>query len=414
MPGSHRLLFLLHCTPGVGAIHGGGRLIAHLLAGMAERHKVAVVHLRDLGEPGMAAELRAKCDLVVEVPRAEGARHFLGRALHRLRVMGAPVIGLPMWAAHLPGRRFARRVSEVADSWRPDIVQLEFSVMGRYLPALRRCDAGRILSHHMPGSDAVHRTSGLGGAWSRPDVALDLLAWDRFERRVMRQVDAVVTFTEDDRRTIARQAGVTPVHTISIGAALPDVALDPAGSSRDIVLFVGNYGHPPNRDGAVRLAQDILPLVRQRRPQARLCLVGASPEWLDGLGGEHIDLVGQVPDVTPYLNAAAVVAAPLRQGGGIRIKVLETLAAGKALVASRRALQGIAVRDREEVMVAESDREFADRIVELLANEQLRVALASRARRWAEANLGWSKTLDAYEALYDGYASVHRPQDLPD
>lgn len=401
MPRPSRLLFLLHCTPAANALHGGGRLIAHLIAGMAERRPVAVVHLRDVDEPAMEEELRAKCELVFEVPRTRTRRRLPARVLHRLKVLGAPLVGMPPWAAHLPGRRFADVVRDVLTRWRPEIVQLEFSVMGRYLPALRDSGAARVLSHHMPGSDAEDSFRKSAG---RPSAALATLrraAWERFERRVMHNVDAVVTFTEQDRELAARQAGTTPVWTIPIGTAVPLQPSSPLGTSPDTILFVGNYGHPPNRDGASRLAYRILPLVREHRPGARLWLVGASSDRLEVVSSEYVQIIGQVPDIGPYFEAAAVVAAPLRQGGGIRIKVLETLAAGKALVASARALQGIPAQDGSEVVIAKSDREFAAQIVRLLADDSLREALARQARRWAEANLGWGPTLDALERVYD-------------
>ena len=88
-------------------------------------------------------------------------------------------------------------------------------------------------------------------------------------------------------------------------------------------------------------------------------------------------------------------------GGGIRVKVLEALAAGKAVVASSRALEGLDVVDGEHALVAETDAEFADAIGRLLADRDLRVALARRAREWACTNVRWERSIEAYEALYD-------------
>src|SRR5205807_347233 len=102
-------------------------------------------------------------------------------------------------------------------------------------------------------------------------------------------------------------------------------------------------------------------------------------------------VTGRVPDVQRYLDRASVVVVPLRQGGGIRVKVLEALAAGKAIVASPLAVEGLSVIAGEDVSVAESDADHVQRILELVDQPQRRIAMARRARAWACANLGWER-----------------------
>jgi glycosyltransferase involved in cell wall biosynthesis len=111
-------------------------------------------------------------------------------------------------------------------------------------------------------------------------------------------------------------------------------------------------------------------------------------------------VTGRVPDVTPYLDRAALVVVPLRLGGGMRVKVLEALAAGKAVVASPLAAEGLSVVGGKHLVLAESDEQFSDAIVRLLAEPEGRVALATCARSWACANLAWEGPIAAYERLY--------------
>jgi glycosyltransferase involved in cell wall biosynthesis len=101
------------------------------------------------------------------------------------------------------------------------------------------------------------------------------------------------------------------------------------------------------------------------------------------------------------MNAAAVVAVPLRLGGGMRVKVLEALAHGKAVVASKRALEGLDVTDGVQVAMAETDDEFSAKIIELLESQSRRTTMARNAREWATANLGDERWVAEYEALYD-------------
>jgi glycosyltransferase involved in cell wall biosynthesis len=167
------------------------------------------------------------------------------------------------------------------------------------------------------------------------------------------------------------------------------------------VVFVGNYMHPPNVDAAERLTKAIFPRIAQKRPDARLVLAGADPpSALRAIASDSVLITGHVGDLTQLLDAAAVVAAPISTGGGMRVKTLEALAAGKALVASSLALEGVDVQAGEHALVADDDVAFADAVVALLDDAQRRAALGRAARRWAETHLDWRQVTAAYETLY--------------
>jgi polysaccharide biosynthesis protein PslH len=149
------------------------------------------------------------------------------------------------------------------------------------------------------------------------------------------------------------------------------------------------------------LARGILPLLRARRRDVRLFLVGdRPPEDLEETDG--LVVTGVVPDLAPYYARAAVAVAPLRLGGGMRVKVVEALASGKPVVATPLAVSGLAVEDGEQVLLAETDEEFAECIARLLDDDALRHRLGAAARAWAEANLGWEAVVDRHERLYRG------------
>jgi glycosyltransferase involved in cell wall biosynthesis len=134
------------------------------------------------------------------------------------------------------------------------------------------------------------------------------------------------------------------------------------GSEDGRLLFVGNFGHPPNVDAAFRLTRDILPAVRRGGLSVQLDLVGDNPPpELREMASPVVNVTGRVPDVTPYLDRASLVVVPLRMGGGMRVKVLEALGAGKAVVASHLATEGLDLVDGQHVVHAETDDEFAAR-----------------------------------------------------
>jgi polysaccharide biosynthesis protein PslH len=394
-----RLLCLLPFAPQPDATHGGGRVMAQLLIRLARQHRVAVLYLRAPEQPGIDDALAAECDLVEEVPLPDPRpmRPWLRKA----RVFASVLAGQPLWIGDVAVPAYAERLRALAQAWQPDIVQIEYHLMGQYVAALGRCRAPRVLNQYEPGTQAALdkcRSPLRQGRWL-PYV--DALAWHRYERRLVRQVQAVVVFTERDRQVMARLSQRAHVVRIPFGEEIPEQPLNPVGSQPPNLLFVGNYAHVPNIEAAVRLAREILPRVQAQVPDIRLYLVGdQAPRLLERLGSSNIVVTGRVSDVLPYLDQATMVVAPLHTGGGMRVKVMQALAAGKAIVASRLAVEGLDLCDGQQVVLAETDEQFSDAILRLLGHPAERVALAGRARAWACAHLSWDASIQAYTRLY--------------
>ena len=393
-----RLLFLLPFAPRFDATHGGGRVTAQLLAQLASRHSIALLYLRAATEPPLDDILRQRCELVEEIVRSDAGFSFVRWSSR----MPSLLRGRPLWAAVTAVARFDARLRAVVQAWQPDIVQIECHVMGQYIAALNGCPAPRVLTEHEPGMKAARDLLQLSEGFAKVRCGLATFAWERFERSVIRQVDAVVVFTENDRAAIAPFATIqSRVVRIPLGTVIPERPLNPSGRQPMSVLFVGNFVHPPNADAALRLMTAIFPRLQPHFPDLILQIVGDQPtRKMLRMANDKIIVTGRVPDVTPYLDAAAVVVVPLRLGGGMRVKVLEALAAGKAVIASPLAIEGLDVKPGEQVILAETDQQFGEAITELLQDPDKRSSLASRARLWACANLGWERSVAAYEELY--------------
>ena len=394
-----RLLFLAPFPPQAHGRHGGSRALAQLLRRVAARHDVALLYLREQSEGQVDPDIAALCARAeaVERPRLQRAG-ILVRLLRRARLLALLVRGVPLWVQAVDVSAFAAAAERAARDWRPDLVQLEYHVMGRYLDAVRHGDKPKVLVFYETGTDAAGRASDNA---SRLLLRLDRRAWRMYERRVLRRVQAAVVLTDADGQRLADRGVDVVIETIPLGVEIPPEAADPLGSSPPSVLFVGNYRHDPNRDAARRLLQDIWPHVRNRRPDAVLVLVGESPpEALAAAAGSDVEVHGSVPAVEPYLARATVSVAPLREGGGMRVKVLEAMAAGKAVVASPLAVEGLSVADGRELLVASTDDEFGAAIVRVLDDTGLRRRLASAARAWAVANAGPDRAAAAFGSLY--------------
>ncbi len=216
---------------------------------------------------------------------------------------------------------------------------------------------------------------------------LDWRRWTRFQTDAWRCFDRVQVFSRRDAETIAELAPdvADRVRVDPFGLVLP-ARLDPAREVPGTILFVGAFHHPPNRDAAIWLAREILPAVLERAPGARLRIVGsAPPPEVLALAGERVEVVADAPSIQPHTEAAAVVMAPVRTGGGMRMKVLQAMAAGKAVVTTPRGTEGYTGFGEEPPLaVGESGEEIAAATAALLEDDAARRSLGERAREFAE------------------------------
>jgi glycosyltransferase involved in cell wall biosynthesis len=393
-----RLLVAVPFTPRVDAPHGG-RVIAQFLLELSTRHRVALVYLRRKGTETIDASLAERCELVEEV-EPSSILSGDGPWQRRLRVLVSPLSGLPSPIRASYDRRLGEALGRVAQSWRPDVIQLEHEALAHCAQAIRPLARAVILVCHEPGLEAARELARTSEGRRRWAHRLDAWVWRRYWKKHLPNFDAVVVFTDDDRRALAAAADGIRVDTIPLGIEIPEQPLDPRGSDSTIA-YVGGYQHLPNADAAIRLMRSIAPRVREHVPSLRVSIVGAAPTAEMRLAASaQDDVTGAVPSVVPYVNDAAVVVLPIRLGGGMRVKLLEALAAGKAIVASPRAAAGIAVNPGVELELAETDDEFVHTVVALLRDDARRVALAENARAWAVEHLGWSETVRSYEDLY--------------
>lgn len=396
-----RILFMVPFAPRLDAAHGGGRSVAQLIINLTQRHQVALCCLRTPNELPVDDDLRECCDVVEELMIPEITGSGLKEWMYRLWVWQEMLKGKPLWAIGRSTPEYATRLFALAKRWRPDVIQLEFHIMGQYLKALDGIQAPRVLVNHDPGEKAAferHQAHAIHGLFM---PFLDLITWQRFERAVLRQVQAVVVFTEKDRVTLSSSCRNTLLVRIPLGTKLPEQPLDSIGSEPPMLLFVGNFQHMPNVDAAERLIHWIFPSVHAQFPNTHLTIIGDNaPPELSSLSFKNISVTGFVPDVTPYMDQAALFVAPLRYGGGMRVKVLEALAGGKAVVASHLAAEGLDLINGEQLVLADTDEEFVQAIIKLLDSPKQRSMLGRRARAWASDNLGWEKVVSNYENLY--------------
>lgn len=221
------------------------------------------------------------------------------------------------------------------------------------------------------------------------------------ERQLWRRVDGCVLTSEREQAILRRHEPRTVTAVVPNGVDVDYFRPDSALPDAERLVFTGLMGYRPNVDAAEWFVREVLPLVLRARPRATLYIVGAYPSAeVQRLAGPNVIVTGAVPDVRPYVARAAVGVVPILAGSGTRLKVLEGLAMGKALVSTTVGCEGIAVRPGEHLLVADAPAAFARQVLQLLDDRELAARLGGQGRALVEREYGWPALVQQLEAFH--------------
>jgi glycosyltransferase involved in cell wall biosynthesis len=299
---------------------------------------------------------------------------------------------------------------------RADLVFLDTVFTSYLLPAVRRV-APRVpvvlqelnvesqLFRRFVANDArLHLR--LGARWEAPRV-------ERVERVAWEAVDRVIALSEDDAREIGRRCPRARVRACAPG--IPTYAGEhiPPPVNDASVLYLATYRYPPNVDAARWLARSIWPRVRTLRPDAVLAIAGQDPSGhTRSLADERLGIrvLGFVEDAPATVRGAALVVAPLRVGGGVRIKILEALANERPLVSTTLGAEGLPIESGVHASIVDGEEAFAGEIARLLGDRAAARRLAAAGRALVEQRFSWTAAIDRLERVLEDVVAQRRPE----
>lgn len=235
-------------------------------------------------------------------------------------------------------------------------------------------------------------------------VTLQAERWERFEAEQMQAADACVAITKRDEGAIARMAPGVPVLTVPAAVDLCAFPYhDPDEREENSMIMLGNMAWPPNRNSVLWFANEILPLILERRPDAVCYIVGDNPP-VDELppASENLRIEGRVPSIAPYYERVAVGLIPLNVGGGMRVKMVEMMSSGMPIVSTGQGAEGNEAVPGEHYLRGDTPGEFADAVVRLLDERSLRESVARAARQFVANTYSTTETSEHMERLMMG------------
>lgn len=380
--------------------------VYQLLRQIASRHETTLLSYAHPDEQDRVAALRAQLPVRVVQRRAPSG---WGK---RAAQLGSLPARAPFSAREVHSPAMQAALDELCTAEAFDVIQLESSLLcGFRLPPGPKV----VLDEHNIEYEVFERMrEGERSLVRRVFNRREAMRFRRFEQEAWTRVDACVVTSEREQPVVREAAPETVTAVVPNGVDVEHFAPHSAPAQPRTLVFNGTLEYRPNVDAAHWLVERIWPRVLMRCPDAQLAIVGRAPDALaKRLSRPGVTVTGEVPDVRPYLHRAAVVAVPIRMGGGTRLKVVEGLAMGKAMVSTSLGCEGIAVRDGEHLLLANTPEAFAARVVDLFHHPELRRHLGRHGRRLAETRYAWELAGDGLEDLYQEVTAAPASRPAP-
>ena len=396
-----RILFFTPYLPGP-PVFGGQRRIHGLMTALAKSHEVSLLSLVDasadltegLGDatqycrevitvPDRRHRVSGKLKRVLQI-RSLFSRHSWERKLHRRPALQKAL------DAHLSNSHY-------------DIINCEFAFMGgyRFRPL---SPAKLVLDAHNIEYDILRRTALATRFDRRLFNSLNYRKLKREELAAWMRFDGCAFTSERDQEIALREVPAARTTVVPNGVDIDVFKPNEAVSSTPgTVLFFGAINYFPNTDAVLFLLREVVPLLLKQHPNLvfRVAGPGAPPE-IKALASDRVQIVGFVNDLPAEIAKASIVVAPLRIGGGTRLKIVEAMAMAKPVVATTIGSEGLDVQHEHDILIADSPSELALQIGRLLDDAALARRLGQTARKTAEAKYSWTAAAQKLASFYSG------------
>ncbi len=390
--------------------NGGNIRSYHVLRYLSERHRLTFYSYYD-GAPDPAYERELERQLPGAVAVCTGKRELAGaaRGLDYLAHLSAQ----PPYAVS----RFADAgVQKQLQSWfreqRFDVAVCDFLDAAVNFPGCLNIPS--VLFQHNVESEIWRRHAETANNPAKKMMyQMEFRKMLRYERAAVCKFQHVIAVSENDRSLMTKWVDGDRVTVVPTGVDLAQyrpaaAASDPAATdtSAPLITFVGAMDWEPNVDGVEYFCSEIWPAIKAEVPRARFRIVGRNPDrrvqkWASDSNANSIEITGRVPSVVEHLHESSVVIVPLRIGGGTRLKIYEAMATAKAVVSTTIGAEGLDVHHGRDIMLADNPRSFAQAVIMLLRDTEMRrryeTAAAETAARydWPAIGERFSEILQA-------------------
>jgi glycosyltransferase involved in cell wall biosynthesis len=265
-----------------------------------------------------------------------------------------------------------------------DYVLIESLFMMPYVETIRRNSKAVIIYRAHNIENLIWKRLANQSGFILKKWYLKLLA-DRlgcYEQEVFNQVDAIIPLTAQDESWFKANGYTGPLHIIPVGVALEDYVIQDELSDSKNAFHIGSMDWMPNVEGVEWLLDHVWPKVIKQVPSAKLYLAGKGmPKSIFNRASDNILVSEYVDDLLQFFNGKQLMLVPLFSGSGMRVKIIEGMAAGRTIVSTSVGAEGIEYTDNLNILIADSVDKFADHIVHCLQDSNFAKGIGSEAHR---------------------------------
>lgn len=387
------ILFLCPYFPYPPA-HGGAVRMYNVIRRLGARHRIHLLSFIDREEERAG------------VPEMERYCSSVRTFLRRPRLSDHNPFGPdPLCLTEFESAAMRRAIRETLVEQSIDVIQVDYTQMAHYLYASPHW-LTVLTEHDLSFLSAWRLFRNQPWSLAKGRDFVGYLKMLDYELDVCRRYDLVLTVTPreaDELKSYAPGVRVSAAAPTGVDARYLAATADPTLPELPTsLLFVGYFPHRPNVDAILYFARDVYPLIKAEAPEARLTIVGKEPPAEVAALSEDssITVSGFVEDIRACYQRHTVFVAPIRYGAGVRVKIIEAMAAGAPVVATSLGVEGIVCQPGDDLLVADSPADFARSVVRLLRDAKLRCRIATNGRRVALEHYDFDAIVRNLEQLY--------------
>lgn len=411
---------IAHAVPYPLSLPGSGSklIVFNLIKQLSKKHKVYLIcFCHDNIEQGGIKEIEKYCTSieVVNINLKKNISNLIKKIIKQILAVlrNKPLVGVPYYS-----QKMRKKIQSAQEKNRFDMVYVSSSPMAQYVHDIKN-DVFKLIAPYDSLSLWWDRAiKVINNKWYKLYCVLERNSFKKYEKRFYSLYNACQVVAEDDMRAIKNVCPNLSIYVIPNGVDtdyFKPLEKEREQSRRSIV-FTGMLDSFPdsNSDAVIFFIKEIFPRILEKIPDLKFFIVGGyPPPQVLRLSSKNLIVTGYVKDIRPYIAEATVYISPLRIGTGIKNKVLEAMAMGKAIVATSIGCQGISVKNGEDIIISDNPEEMAGSIIHLLRDESERRRLEHNARQTAE-KYSWQEVANlVVRSVKNPPKKILIPEDIP-
>jgi len=380
-------------------LDAGGKLrTANILKQLKKRNHITLVALRYQGDDDKAViDTQSYCDRLITISFQEtskGTISFYNEIFRNL------MDDKPYVIAKYSSSELRLSVQSIIDNEKPDLVICDFPHSYEALP--NQTIIPFLLFQHNVEADILSQLAENANNYIvKSYFRIQSKRMARYEGEICRKASHIIAVSEHDKIIYSKRYHADHCDIIATGVDIDYFYPSKNSGDSNKLVFTGSMDWLANQDAIRFFHSDIFPKIRQNIPGIELTVVGRNPpkDILQLRNQNGIHITGRVPDVRPYIADAGIFIVPLRIGSGTRMKILEAMSMGKAIISTSLGAEGIPVAHGQDIILSDTPDDFAKQIIRLSKDKALRQMLGKNAREKAVKDHSWEQIGGVFEEI---------------